>query len=83
MPLAELLLTKLQVVRTNRKDVIDICAILLDHDVGETDGETVNAAYIASLLAGDWGLWRTSRGTIETTRARAAVARSRAGRATI
>ena len=69
VPLAELLLTKLQVVRTNRKDVIDICAILLDHDVGETDGETVNAAYIASLLSGDWGLWRTSRGTIETTRA--------------
>jgi hypothetical protein len=68
VPLAELLLTKLQVVRTNHKDVVDICAILLDHDVGETDGETVNAAYIASLLAGDWGLWRTSRGTIETTR---------------
>ena len=69
VPLAELLLTKLQVVHTNRKDVIDICAILLDHEVGDTDGETVNAAYIASLLAGDWGLWRTSRGTIETTRA--------------
>jgi len=69
VPLAELLLTKLQVVHTNRKDVIDICAILLDHEVGDTDGETVNAAYIASLLAGDWGLWRTSRGTIETARA--------------
>jgi hypothetical protein len=68
VPLAELLLTKLQVVHTNHKDVIDICAILLDHEVGEADGEIVNAAYVASLLAGDWGLWRTSRGTIETTR---------------
>ena len=58
----------------NRKDVLDICALLLDHEVGDADDDTVNAAYIASLLAGDWGLWRTSRGTIETTRTRAAGA---------
>lgn len=69
LPLAELLLTKLQVVHTNRKDVLDICAILLDHEVGDQDDNKVNADYVASLLAGDWGLWRTSRGTIETTRA--------------
>ena len=68
LPLAELLLTKLQVVRTNRKDVIDICAILLDHEVGDADDDMINAPHIASLLAGDWGLWRTSRGTIEATR---------------
>jgi hypothetical protein len=72
LPLAELLLTKLQVVHTNPKDVLDICAILLDHDVGDEDDNMVNANYVASLLAGDWGLWRTSRGTIETTHARLA-----------
>ncbi len=69
IPLAELLLTKLQVVNTNHKDVLDICAILLDHEIGDKDEDTVNVKYIASLLAGDWGLWRTTRGTIETTRA--------------
>lgn len=69
IPLAELLLTKFQVVHTNKKDVLDICAILLDHEIGDEDEDTVNAKYIGSLLAGDWGLWRTSRGTIETTRA--------------
>ena len=69
IPLAELLLTKLQVVHTNKKDVLDICAILLDHEIGDKDEDTVNAKYISSLLAGDWGLWRTSRGTVETTRA--------------
>jgi hypothetical protein len=68
VPLAELLLTKLQVVHTNRKDVLDICAILLDHDDTDSDDDTVNGAYVASLLAGDWGLWRTTKGTIETTR---------------
>jgi hypothetical protein len=69
VPLAELLLTKLQVVQMNHKDVLDISAILLDHEVAEEDSDAVNAGYIATLLAGDWGLWRTSRGTIETTRA--------------
>ncbi len=29
------------------KDVVDICAILLDHDVGESDDDRINAAYIA------------------------------------
>jgi hypothetical protein len=72
LPLAELLLTKLQVVHINRKDVLDICAILLDHEVGDEDDNMVNANHVASLLAGDWGLWRTSRGTIETTRAQLA-----------
>jgi hypothetical protein len=68
LPLAELLLTKLQVVHINRKDVLDICALMLDHEVGDADDDMVNARYIASLLAGDWGLWRTSRGTIDATR---------------
>ena len=26
----------------------------------------VNGTYIARALSGDWGLWRTTRGTIET-----------------
>lgn len=58
LPLADLLLMKLQVVETNEKDLIDICAILADHDLTE-DERGVNIAYLASLAAGDWGLWRT------------------------
>jgi hypothetical protein len=68
LPPAELLLTKLQVVQLNAKDANDIIALLLDHDVTEDDDDAVNAAYIAQLLAGDWGLWRTSRGSLEHTR---------------
>ncbi len=59
IPLAELLLTKLQVVQLNEKDVRDALMLLHGHPVGDTDGETVNAARIASLCAADWGLWRT------------------------
>jgi hypothetical protein len=57
--LADLVLTKLQVVTLNRKDAVDVAAILLEHDVGPGDAETVNQDYIAGLLGTDWGLWRT------------------------
>ncbi len=59
LPLAELLLTKLQIVQMNEKDVRDIAALLLDHPLGETDRETVNLRRIAELCADDWGLWKT------------------------
>jgi hypothetical protein len=59
VPLAELLLTKLQIVQLNEKDVRDALALLHDHSVEESDGEAVNAAQIARLCASDWGLWRT------------------------
>ena len=68
VPLAELLLTKLQIVNLNEKDLRDLWAILYEHDVAEDDDETVNAGHIARLLAADWGLWRTSRQTIESAR---------------
>jgi hypothetical protein len=74
LPPAELLLTKLQVVQLNVKDANDMIALLLDHDVAEHDDDAINAAYIAQLLAGDWGLWRTSRGSLE--RMRESVAQS-------
>lgn len=68
IPLAELLLTKLQIVHLNEKDLQDIWAILYGHDVAEHDEDSVNAGHVAHLLAADWGLWRTSRQTVETAR---------------
>jgi hypothetical protein len=68
VPLAELLATKLQIVKLNDKDVKDVVAILLEHPVDSGDTDTVNAARVAQLLASDWGLWRTSRGSVETVR---------------
>ena len=58
VPLAELLLTKLQIIELNEKDVRDAVALLLEHEVTEDDSG-VNAARIAELCADDWGLWRT------------------------
>lgn len=58
LTLADLTVLKLQVVETNEKDYLDICAIFADHDLSEDDSG-VNSAYIASLTATDWALWRT------------------------
>lgn len=59
LPLAELALTKLQIVELNDKDCRDLYALLAAHDVGREDGPCVNVARIAGLCAEDWGLWRT------------------------
>lgn len=60
LPLAELLLTKLQIVQINEKDLLDAIVLLLEHELGGTDAGVINAARIAKLCADDWGLWRTA-----------------------
>jgi hypothetical protein len=59
VPLADLLLTKLQIIELNEKDVRDALALLYDHPIEDEDGDAINAAHIARLCANDWGLWRT------------------------
>jgi hypothetical protein len=59
VPLAELLLTKLQIVELNEKDVRDTVLLFYGHDVADHDDDAVNGARIAELCASDWGLWRT------------------------
>jgi len=56
--LADLTLLKLQVIETNEKDYLDICAIFADHDLS-SDDSGVNSSYITRLAASNWGLWRT------------------------
>ncbi len=57
--LADILLEKLQVVKINEKDVKDVIALLLEHEMGETDKETISVGYIARLLSDDWGFYYT------------------------
>lgn len=71
VPLAELLLTKLQVVELNEKDVTDALALLAAHEVGAADGDTISGARVAALCASDWGLWRTITANLELVRDRA------------
>lgn len=56
--LADLAVLKLQIVETNEKDYLDICAIFADHEL-TVDDSGIDGSYIARLCAADWGLWRT------------------------
>jgi hypothetical protein len=60
IPLAELLLEKMQIVKINEKDIIDTIMLLLEHPLGDKDDETINIGRVARLCAEDWGLWRTT-----------------------
>ncbi len=60
IPLAEMLLEKMQIVQINEKDVIDTMMLLLEHPLGDNDHESVNMKRVAQLCANDWGLWRTT-----------------------
>lgn len=59
IPLAELLLEKMQIVQINEKDLIDTIMLVREHHIGDGDKETLNGPRIANLCAADWGLWRT------------------------
>lgn len=57
----DLLLTKLQVVEVNEKDLKDICALLLDQPIS---AEGIDPQRIAEVVGADWGWWRTCTNTL-------------------
>ena len=76
LPLAELLLSKLQVVKINRKDVLDALILLSEHPLGDDDGSgsaaeggaAINVRRIVALTSTDWGWWRTFTDNLEKLR---------------
>jgi hypothetical protein len=58
LSLADLAVLKLQVVETNKKDYLDLCAIFADHEL-TSDDSGINLPYLVDLTSGNWGLWRT------------------------
>ena len=68
VPLAELMLTKLQIIELNEKDIRDTVLLFHGHEIGDTDDGAVNGAHIAVLCADDWGLWRTITANLERCR---------------
>lgn len=68
IPLAEMLLEKMQIVQINEKDIIDTIMLLLEHPLGDTDKETINIKRVAELCSTDWGLWRTTTMNLDKVR---------------
>lgn len=70
---SDLLLSKLQIYEMNRKDLVDLVALVLDHPVEAGWGdEVIDAGYVARVAADDWGMYRTLQ--VNTEKLRAALA---------
>jgi hypothetical protein len=58
LPLADLLLSKLQIVELTDRDAQDVAALLADHELTEDDAG-IGLRRIRALCTTDWGWWRT------------------------
>jgi hypothetical protein len=66
---SDLLLSKLQIYEVNRKDLVDVTALLLDHPIeAKIDDDAIDSSYIAGAAAEDWGLYRTLQVNLEKLR---------------
>ena len=65
IPLAELFLSKIQIVDLNQKDAMDIVSLLLNVQTGNHDKETINLKILADLCSQDWGLYKTTSINLE------------------
>jgi hypothetical protein len=68
LPLADLLLTKLQIVQLTERDGQDVCALLADHALADDDAGGIALPRIVALCSGDWGWWRTVTGNLDQLR---------------
>jgi hypothetical protein len=68
LPLAELLLSKLQIARVNRKDILDVLALLSEYPLAAADESAINLGQITRLTGADWGWWRTVTGNLDKLR---------------
>jgi hypothetical protein len=67
LDVTDLLLTKLQIVELNRKDLHDIVHLLSAYEVrGGDDVGTVGLGRVAKVVGDDWGWWRTVTGNLDT-----------------
>ncbi len=58
LSISDILLTKLQIVEINEKDIVDLFALFQDHDITGND-QGIHAGYITGLTSNDWGLYKT------------------------
>lgn len=68
IPLADLLLTKLQVVRLNDKDLLDLTALLADHGLDGQDDDSIDLRRVTTVLGREWGFEHTIRLNLDRLR---------------
>jgi hypothetical protein len=60
IPLADILLQKLQIWEINDKDYKDIEFLFIVSEFGDDDERKINQSYIAKRFSDDWGFWYTA-----------------------
>ena len=73
LPVADLLLSKLQVFKLNKKDLLDALILLAEHSLADDDGDidtrtgqgTISLPRILAHTSNDWGWWRTATGNLD------------------
>jgi hypothetical protein len=64
VPVAELLMTKLQIVELNEREERDIYTLCYHHDISVGPGRGIESTVIAGLCAGDWAYGEPVRGRL-------------------
>jgi hypothetical protein len=64
---SDLLLTKLQIVEINKKDILDVVALFADIPVSEKRNE-IDRSRILSFTSSDWGIYKTISQNLTKTR---------------
>jgi hypothetical protein len=73
LPVADLLLSKLQIVQLNKKDLLDALILLAEHPLAQDDGAadsrqgqgTISIPRVLEHTSNDWGWWRTVTGNLD------------------
>ena len=60
----DLLLTKLQIVELNEKDLLDLVAILHDQALARGANTGIDTSHLVRVWGEDWPLWKTSQLTL-------------------
>jgi len=81
---ADLLLTKLQVVEPDPKDLLDAVALFHQHELGDDDdGDVLGVDRLVAVTRADWGWWTTLTDNLAALRATAAGLLDDAGAALV
>lgn len=68
VPLADLLLSKLQIHEITENDLIDTAVLLCDHGFGAGERETIDLDRLVEPLKASWGFWYTATQNLEKCR---------------
>lgn len=61
---ADLVLSKLQIVELTDRDVADLSALLAEHSLSDDGG--IDPSVIEEVCCSDWGWWRTATGNLKS-----------------